>query len=141
MVDKENILINEQDIIDKLCGDIQLPKMKCLLKRLNIAVELTALTEKEINKITKECTKTKRLRGGQNHKELDGPEFMLSLIEKATIVPNWNNDTLISKFNASSGKQVIKNVLLSGEIENLAEQVLELSGYNETLDEIEDIKN
>lgn len=141
MADKENILINEQDIIDKLCGDIQLPKTKCLLKRLNIAVELTALTEKEISKIKKECTKTKRLRGGQNQKEIDDSEFTISLIEKATIVPNWNNDVLLNKFNASSGKQVIKKVLLSGEIENLAEQVLSLSGYDDTLDEIEDIKN
>ena len=63
---------------------------------------------------------------------------MIGLISLSTVKPDWGDPKLIEKFHSSSGDEVIKRLLLGGEISLLGEAVLDVSGYNVDLD---DVKN
>ena len=115
----------------------KLPTMTVPLKRLGIPVTVKALTGKQVSKTRERNTRTVKTK--QGIKEVtDNEGFMIGLIALATIKPNWGDAKLIEKFTASSGEEVIKRLLLGGEISLLSDAVLEVSGYNVDLD---DIKN
>ncbi len=132
--------MTEDDIIAKLMEDAPLPKRRVLIDRLQIPITLKALTEKEISKLKKDCTKEKKLRGGRREKELDDDEFNIALIEKSAISPNFNNEKLLKSMNVSSGREVIRRKFLAGELSALSENILEISGFDNELEEL-DIKN
>lgn len=139
--EKEVAQMTEEDIIAKLMEPTEVPEATYLIERLGIPVTLKGLSEKEINKIKKECTYTRKERGGRRVKELDDEEFNAALIEAATVTPNWNDTRLLDALKASDGRQVIKKKFLAGETSSLGDKILELSGFDEELEEIEDIKN
>ncbi|MGL5714179.1 MAG: phage tail assembly chaperone [Paraclostridium sp.] len=140
-LDIEKVQMTEDDIIAKLMEETPAPEATYALERLGIQVTLRGLSEKEVNRVRKECTFEKKVRGGQKIKELDNEEFNAALIEKSTVTPNWNNSKLLDALKASDGRQVIKKKLLAGETAALGDKVLSLSGFDSELEEIENIKN
>ncbi|EGO86264.1 hypothetical protein G8S49_11090 [Clostridium botulinum C] len=138
--EKEIAQMTEEDIINKLMEPTSVPESTYLIGRLGIPVTLKGLSEKEINRIKKECTYTRKERG-KRIKELDDEEFNAALIEAATVTPNWNNPKLLDALKASDGRQVIKKKFLAGETSSMGDKVLELSGFDDELEKIEDIKN
>lgn len=139
-LDLEKVEMTEDEIIEKLMEEAPIPEATYLIDRLKIQVTLKGLSEKEINRVKKECTYERKVRGNKI-KELDDEEFNTALIEKATVKPNWNNEKLLSALKASDGRQVIKRKFLAGEIASLGDKVLELSKFDDELEEIENIKN
>lgn len=135
MTDDELLEMTEEDIINKLLEPTDVPERTYLLDRLGIQVTLKGLSEKEIQRIRKECT-TETKHRGQRIKELNEEEFNAALIEKATVKPNWSDKRLLSAMNLSSGREVIKRKLLAGEMMALGDKVMELSGFDEELEEI-----
>ncbi|ASN68291.1 putative XkdN-related protein [uncultured Caudovirales phage] len=138
--EKEAAQMTEEDIIDRIIEHDGVPEATYLIERLNIPVTLKGLSEKEITRIRKECTYTRKERG-KRIKEFDDEEFNAALIEIATVIPNWNDKRLLDALKLSDGRQVIKKQLLAGETSALGDKVLELSGFDNELEEIENIKN
>ncbi|RXM79576.1 hypothetical protein DP144_01860 [Clostridium tetani] len=138
--DEEILNMTEEDIINKLMEPTEVPEATYFIDRIGIPVTLKGLSEKEINRIRKECTYAIG-KGRKKVEKLDDEEFNAALIEAATVSPNWNNPKLLDALKASDGKQVIKKKFLAGEVSAIGDKVLELSGYNDELEEIEDIKN
>ncbi|MHB9946419.1 hypothetical protein CF095_13650 [Clostridium botulinum] len=139
--DEEILNMKEEDIINRLLEPTKAPEATYFISRVGIPITLKGLSEKEINRIRRECTYTRKERGGRKIEKLDDEEFNAALIEAATVSPNWNNSKLLDALKASDGKQVIKKKFLAGEVSAIGDKVLELSGYNDELEEIEDIKN
>lgn len=137
MTEEELLEMTEEDIINKLMEPTDVPERTYALERLGIQVTLKGLSEKEIQRIRKECTTETRHRGNRT-KELNEEEFNAALIEKATMKPNWSDKRLLAAMNLSSGREVIKRRLLAGEMVALGDKVMELSGFD---DELEEIKN
>lgn len=138
--DEEILNMTEEDIINKLMEPTEVPEATYFIDRIGIPVTLKGLSEKEINRIKKQCTYTRKERGRRIEK-LDDEEFNAALIESATVSPNWNDSRLLDALKASDGKQVIKKKFLAGETSAMGDKILELSGFDEELEEIEDIKN
>jgi len=107
------------------------------LDRLDIPVTLRGLTGKQVFNIRERCTERKEKRG-QTISHMDEEMFNVSLIAASTVSPNWGNPQLLTKFSASSAEEVIKRILLAGELSALGDVVLDLSGFNT---ELEDVKN
>lgn len=138
---EEQILnMKEEDILKQLMGEEELPTVTVILDRLKIKLILKGLTEKEISSIRRECSVRKKVRGIYEEK-LNSAEFDAGLIVAATTNFNWNNPKLLESKRASDGKQYIRNKLLAGEISNLVSKILDLSGYNDEIEDVEDIKN
>jgi hypothetical protein len=134
---QEEVEMAEEDIINKLMEPTDVPEKTYKIERLGITVTLKGLSEREIQRIRKECT-TERKHRGQRIKELNEEEFNAALIEKATVKPNWSDKRLLDKLSLSSGREVIKRKLLAGEMVALGDKVMELSGFD---DDLEEIKN
>lgn len=141
-INNEEILnMTEEDIINKLMEPTEAPEATYYIERVGIPVTLKGLSEKEINRIRKECTYSIKGKRGKITKELDDDEFNAALIEAATVSPDWNNKKLLETLKASDGKQVIKKKFLAGETSAMGDKILELSGFDDELEQIEDIKN
>lgn len=137
LTEEEMIEMSEDDIINKLLEPTDAPERTYAIERLGIQVTLKGLSEREIQRIRKECTVERKHRGNRT-KELNEEEFNAALIESATIKPNWGDKRLLSSLNLSSGREVIKRRLLAGEMVALGDKVMELSGFD---NELEEIKN
>lgn len=138
---EEQILnMKEEDIINQLMGTSEVPTTTAILDRLQIKLELKGLTEKEISSIRKECSTRKKNKGVWEEK-LNNAEFDAGLIIASTTNFNWNNQKLLDSLNVSDGKQYIRRKLLAGETTNLVNKILDLSGFNDEIEEAEDIKN
>lgn len=59
-------------------------------------------------------------------------------IEQGCIEPNFKNIELQNHYSLKSGFDLIKKVLLAGEIDKLATEILKLSGYFKNFDELLD---
>ena len=138
---EEKILnMKEEDILNQLMGEEELPTATVILERLKIKLNLKGLTEKEITSIRKECSTRKKNKGVWEEK-INNAEFDAGLIVGATTNFDWNNPKLLESKNVSDGKQYIRRKLLAGEISNLVDKILELSGFNDEIDEYDEIKN
>jgi len=115
------------------------PQKQYLLKRIGIPVTLKGLTNKRVSNIKKECTEIVKRRGKQS-KEINEEDFETSLIAASTVKPDWGNTKLMEKYNASRPIEVIKKILLAGEMSLLSDIVLELSGFDDELEVIDTVK-
>lgn len=137
---EKELIMTEEDIISILAEERPLPTRDVLIDRLGIVITLRALTEKDISKTRKDCTHVKKARGGRKEKELDSEEFDIALIEKSAIKPDFNSQKLLKALNLSGGREVIRRKFLAGEIAQLGENVLDLSGFDDELEDVT-IKN
>lgn len=140
MTEQEVLEMTEDEIINKLLEPTEVPERTYMIDRIGIPITLKGLSEREIQRIRRECT-TERKHRGQRIKELNEEEFNAALIEAATVSPNWSDKRLLSNLKLSSGREVVKRKLLAGEMMALADKVMELSGFDDELEEIENIKN
>jgi len=129
--------LTDEQVLQRLLDADTLPERTVKLERLDIPVKLRGLTGKQVFSIRERCTERKERRG-QTIERLDEELFNVSLIAASTIAPNWGNPQLLTKFSASSAEEVIKRILLAGEMSALGDVVLDLSGFNT---ELEDVKN
>lgn len=140
MTEEEILEMTEDEIINKLLEPTEVPERTYMIDRIGIPITLKGLSEREIQRIRRECTIERKHRG-QRIKELNEEEFNAALIEAATVSPNWSDKRLLSNLKLSSGREVIKRRLLAGEMMALADKVMELSGFDDELEEIDNIKN
>lgn len=141
-IQEENVVLamKEEDILSKLMGTDEIPTAIIQIPRLGIEIHLKGLKDAEINRTKEECTRKKK-ENGKWAKEVNNTEFDAGLIVGATTNFDWNNPKLLESKKASDGKAYIMKKLLPGERSFLANKVLELSGFNDELEEKEDIKN
>lgn len=113
---------------------------------LLLKAELPDLPEKEfkIKRLSDICGGSVifRLRGlpynrateiGKNHSD----ELNVHIVLAETVEPNLKDADLLAKYNAVTPAELVKKILLPGEIEDLSRAIERLSGYRTvTIDEI-----
>lgn len=129
--------MTEEQILQRLLEADSVPEKTAIISRLGIPVTLRGLTGKQVYAIRERSTERKERRGKITER-LDEELFNTALIAAATVKPNWGDSKLLAKYKASSPEEVIKRILLAGELDALGEAVLDLSGFNTDL---EDVKN
>lgn len=129
--------LTEEQVLQRLLDADTVPERTVRLERLGIPVRLRGLTGKQVFSIRERCTERKEKRG-QTVERLDEELFNVSLIAASTVTPNWGDAKLLAKYGASGPEEVIKRLLLAGELSALGDVVLDLSGFNT---ELEDVKN
>lgn len=127
--------MSEEQVLQRLLDADTIPEKTVKLERLGIPVTLRGLTGKQVFTIRERCTDRKERRGRVTE-HLDEEQFNTALIAAATVRPNWGDAKLLAKHKASGPEEVIKRVLLAGELSALGEVALDLSGFNTDLEEI-----
>lgn len=130
----DKTVLTESEIISRLLGS-EIPERTVHISRLGIPVTLKGLTGKEVFALRERCTERIKVKGKESSR-LDEEAFNVGLIAMATKSPDWGNQALLDKFNASGKEEVIKRLLLAGELSALGDLVLDLSGFNEEMDEV-----
>lgn len=131
----DNEKLTQEQILQRLLDADTVPERTVTLPRLGVPVTLRGLTGKQVFSLRERCTERKERRG-QVVERLDEEQFNVGLIAAATVTPNWGDPKLIAKYQASGPEEVIKRLLLAGELSALGDVVLELSGFNTDLDEV-----
>lgn len=108
-------------------------------KRLNTKFAIRALNSREYNQIQDRATRwTRNKRTGRNERDLDPMAMSLLVCASGTTNPNFNNPQIKKKYglNDRQPHEIVSVILLPGEIDKLAEQILNLSGYEEDLEDL-----
>lgn len=141
-VQDEILSMKEDTIISKLMGDFEVPTGNYNIRRLGIPIDLKGLKESELKILRKECMMKPKKVNGRIEEKINNTDYDAAIIVAATTNFDWNNPKLVEKHSVSDGKKVVLKLLLPGERTNLVNRILELSGFNDDIEEVEDdIKN
>lgn len=136
--DIENM--SDDQILEKLLNVGEVPTKTVFIERIGIPVKLKALTVKQVSKLREKCTFKQKVKGREIVK-FNNDAFNIGLIVQATVSPNWDNPKFLDALKISSGEELVSRKFLAGELDSLGDEVLDLSGYNDELKDIEEIKN
>ena len=114
------------------------------VKNKPVAWEIKAIDSATDEAIRRECTKKIPVNGkrGQFTQELDNDKYIAKICVACIVFPNLNNAELQDSYGVKSGEELLKQILLPGEYTELKAKVMEVNGYDMSMDElVEEAKN
>lgn len=123
------------------------PTTEVYLKRLGTSFTVQAITDdRAYDKLIERCTiYRKNRRGGGRTRDLDGRRLSRLTVAEYTIEPAFHRrngqesfEALSARFGSSEPEDLVDRALLMGEVDLLADAILELSGFD---DEVETAGN
>lgn len=106
--------------------------------------ELKAIDSELDEAIRKECTKRVPIHGkrGQYNMETDTDKYIAKMCVACTVYPNLNDAELQDSYGVKSADSLLKKMLLSGEYTEYKAKVMEINGYDMSMEElVEEAKN
>ena len=90
--------------------------------------------------IRKECTKKVPIAGkrGQYTQEIDSDKYIGKLCVACTVYPNLNDAELQDSYGVKSGDELLKKMLLPGEYTEYKNKIMEVNGYDMSMEELVD---
>lgn len=130
----------EQNALDALLGAELNQEHDVFIKRLGTHFTVKSLSGSDVDKLTQQATYTVG-KGKNKRQELNQEEFGSLLIAKACKSPDFNNEELKEKYDATDAADCAKKALLAGEVAKVADAILSASGFDDDDEGIEDAKN
>lgn len=106
--------------------------------------ELSAIESAVDEEIRRECTYKKPIPGkrGQHTIELDTDKYIGRVCARCTVYPNLNNAELQNSYGVKDADALLKKMLNIGEYSDYKTKVMELNGFDTTMEElVEEAKN
>lgn len=106
--------------------------------------EMSAIESTVDEEIRKECTIKKPIPGkrGQYTNDLDTDKYIGRVCARCTVFPNLNDSGLQDSYGVKSADALLKKMLNIGEYAEYKAKVMELNGFDTTMDElVEEAKN
>ena len=105
-----------------------------------IAWVLKAIGSDVDEAIRKECTRKVPIAGkrGQYNQETDTDKYMGKMCVACTVYPNLNDAELQDSYGVKSGEALLKKMLLPGEYTDFKAKVMEVNGYDLSMEELVD---
>lgn len=102
--------------------------------------ELKPISSSLDEAIRKECTKKVPVAGkrGQYTQEVDTDKYVGKLCVACTVYPNLNDAALQDSYGVKSGDELLKKMLLPGEYTEYKAKVMEVNGYDMSMEELVD---
>jgi hypothetical protein len=113
---------------------------KVTIKRLGQDFTIKALTGDDIDKIREQATYPVK-KGKKTELTINEQEVARLLIAKGTVEPDFSNADLLKHVNATDAGECVQKALLAGEIAALQEAILQLSGFGDFDEEVDEVKN
>ena len=90
--------------------------------------------------IRKECTKRVPVNGkrGQYTQELDTDKYFGKLCVECTVTPNLNSAELQDSYGVKGADALLKAMLLGGEYTEYKAKIVEINGYDTSMEELVD---
>lgn len=106
--------------------------------------ELKAIDSELDDAIRKECTKKVPVanKRGQYTQEVDNNKYAARLCVASTVFPDLNNAELQDSYGVKSAEALLKQMLLPGEFVEFKVKVMEVNGFDLSMDDlVENAKN
>ena len=105
-----------------------------------VAWKIKAITSDEDEVIRKECTKRVPIAGkrGQYNQETDTDKYTARMCVACIVYPNLNDAELQDSYGVKSGEALLKKMLLPGEFTELKAKVMEVNGYDMSMEDLVD---
>lgn len=102
--------------------------------------ELKAIDSELDELIRKECTKRVPIPGkrGQYNMETDTDKYLGKMCVACTVYPDLNNAELQDSYGVKTPDALLKKMLKSGEYTEYKAKVMEINGYDMSMDELVD---
>lgn len=102
--------------------------------------ELKAIDSDLDEALRKECTKKVPVVGkrGQYNQETDTDKYMAKMCVACTVYPDLNNAELQDSYGVKGADALLKKMLLPGEYTELKAKIMEVNGYDMSMDELVD---
>ena len=109
-------------------------------KGKSVEWELKAVSSSLDEAIRKECTKKVPIVGkrGQYNQETDTDKYIGKLCVACTVYPNLNDAELQDAYGVKSGDELLKKMLLPGEYTEYKAKVMEVNGYDMSMEDLVD---
>jgi hypothetical protein len=133
--------LKPEDIRHRPGKQVYMPRLS-ELAGAKVCFTIQALTLDEAKEIRESAAKIRFNKAHEREDFYDEEEAALFAILKGVIDPDLKDRRLLEKLAVPTPKELVKRLLLSGEIASLSEQIMKLSGFN-SLGETdgEEIKN
>lgn len=106
--------------------------------------ELRAIDSDLDEALRRECTKKVPIAGkrGQYNQETDTDKYLAKVCVACTVYPNLNDVELQNSYGVKDAVALLKKMLLPGEYIEYKAKVMEVNGYDMSMDElVDDAKN
>jgi hypothetical protein len=115
------------------------PEKDVYIKRLGVNFRVKAIDTNEFYQIREQATYTAG-KGANKKTEVREDEVAALIVAKGVVDPNFGDKKVLEKFKATDAADAVKKALYIGEITLLQDEILRLSGFDDS-EEIEEIKN
>lgn len=123
--------------LDALLGATVEQESQVYIPRLKVEFTVRAISNEELRKATDQATH----RTGRGEKKVDERLFNLIVIAKGCADPDFGNRELIEKYDAADAADCVAKALLPGEVAKVLKAILDLSGFGDDEELINEAKN
>ena len=110
------------------------------IKRLGVDLTVKALDGKTIGKLNEQATHYVG-KGSKREAQIDEQKFGGNIIATACTNLNFGDAKLLEKYGASDAGDCVQKALLAGEIARIAKAIMDISGFGDFEEQVEDAKN
>ncbi|MEG1491388.1 MAG: phage portal protein [Oscillospiraceae bacterium] len=106
--------------------------------------EICCITAGENEKLRKSCMRQVLVSGGrkgQTTTSFDAGHYQALISARCTVFPNLNSAELQDSYGVKSAEELITTMLTSGEFEDFSARVLEVNGFQNTEELVDEAKN
>lgn len=132
-----NTVVNPLDAL--LAADLEINK-DVFIKRLQANFTIKAIDGEALKKMQEMATFITG-KGKNAKKTVDEEKLGKLIISEACVSPNFADSRLLEKYGASDGADVVQKALLAGEIAKLSAEIMDISGFGDEDEQIEEVKN
>ncbi len=137
--------IGAGDGVDPIQALIDAPRVvdtgKVRIRRLDTSFVVQAIDDdRKYDKLVEQCTRLVRnRRGGGRSREVDGRRLAKLTVVEYTVVPGFKPgrdgfEQLVERYKTNEPENLVSEALYIGEIDALADKILELSGFEDDLE-------
>ena len=108
-----------------------------------LAWEVRCITSREDETLRRDCQRRVPMPGkrGRMTQDFDGVLYLAKLAAACTVYPNLNDAALQDSYGVKCAEDLIAAMLTPGEYTNYTERLLELCGFEDKIEMVEQAKN
>lgn len=105
--------------------------------------EIASITAGENQKLRKSCMKSVPVSGkrGQYTQEFDTATYQAKLAVKCVVFPDLNDAALQESYGVMGAEQLVSAMLMPGEFDELVSTILEINGFTDVGELVDEAKN
>ena len=133
-------MAKQMDALTALLGAEMNVETAVSIKRLGVDLIVKAVDGKTIGRLKDQATHYSG-KGSKRVATMDEQKFGGNLVATACTNLNFADPALLEKYNASDAGDCVQKALLAGEVAKITTAIMDVSGFSDFDEQVEDAKN